>query len=349
MTPYMYPRHVSTSFHCGSGSQRFGVRSRHVSIVSWISVRAWPGFGCCGRLALASSTKMRVDSCSSTMAWNECRTGTCALAPVSGSFHHRSRSSLTACLQYCSASLTRPLSSALYTRTMLISAVSSTSDVAADAGRRSRTVFQSFIRHALCSCSSVCSTAREKSEMSSHWFSCFALFSQFVSHRHSSVFVTPETCPALARCIPRKKTSCASCQCPCCVNASPARVMSDVHRCRHRPTRTSCSPRRRYSSASASKHRASCGYRTTWFSRSAIAMCHALYVFPRYLMSSLGIFGCGCDNDMPSRRAWTTFGRTAACLWWYSLESSAIIGLASVICSSRWSVAHTMGNTRTQR
>ena len=66
-------------------------------------------------------------------------------------------------------------------------------------------------------------------------------------------------------------------------------------------------------------------------------------------MSSLGIFGCGCDSEMPSSSACTTLGRTAACLWWYSLDKSAIIGLASCICSSRWSVAHTMGYMSTHR
>ena len=71
MMPYMYPRQDRTSFHQGTGSQRLGVRSLHVSITSWISVRQCPGFWCCGLCALESSTKMRVDSCSSTMTWKE--------------------------------------------------------------------------------------------------------------------------------------------------------------------------------------------------------------------------------------------------------------------------------------
>mmetsp|Transcript_7753 Transcript_7753/g.32342 ORF Transcript_7753/g.32342 Transcript_7753/m.32342 type:complete len:234 (+) Transcript_7753:868-1569(+) len=229
------------------------------------------------------------------------------------------------------------------------SGVSSTSDVLADVGSRSLTPCQSFWRQDECSCSSVWSTERAKSLTSSHWLSCFADSSQFVSQRHSSVLVTPVTCPALARCMPRKNTSCASCQCPCCVSARPTRVTSLLHLCRHSPTSTSCSPSSRYSSASASKHRASCGYRTTWFSKSAMAMCHALYVLPRNLMSSLGILGCGCESEMPSSSACTTLGRTAACRWWYSFDKSAIIGFASCICSSRRSVAQTMGNTRTHR
>ena len=46
------------------------------------------------------------------MTWKECSTGMCAAAPVSGSFHQRSSNSFTACFQYCSASVTRPLLSA---------------------------------------------------------------------------------------------------------------------------------------------------------------------------------------------------------------------------------------------
>ena len=109
---YMYPRHVSTSFHHGTGSQRLGVRRRHVSITSWMSVRLCPGFWCCGRCALDSSTNTRVLSCSSTNTWKLCRLGTCAAAPSSGSFHQRSKCSFTACFQHCSASATRPLLSA---------------------------------------------------------------------------------------------------------------------------------------------------------------------------------------------------------------------------------------------
>ena len=201
---YMYPRHVSTSFHHGTGSQRLGVRRRHVSITSWMSVRLCPGFWCCGRCALDSSTNTRVLSCSSTNTWKLCRLGTCAAAPSSGSFHQRSNSSFTACLQHCSASATRPLSSAVVdAHRRRARAVSSTSDVAR--GRRGGGLWTRVpvVHGARTQCSmqlGVVHRAREKSETSSHWFSCFALIRASWSPTGTAPsWSRPETCPALAR------------------------------------------------------------------------------------------------------------------------------------------------------
>ncbi len=46
-----------------------------------------------------------------------------------------------------------------------------------------------------------------------------------------------------------------------------------------------------------------CGKSMTWDSSSGMAMCQALYVFPRKRMSSDGIFGWGWLNEMPSNSA----------------------------------------------
>jgi hypothetical protein len=43
-----------------------------------------------------------------------------------------------------------------------------------------------------------------------------------------------------------------------------------------------------------------------------MAICHALYVFPKKRMSSDGIFGCGWLSDMPSSKAWASNMLTAA-------------------------------------
>mmetsp|Transcript_40151 Transcript_40151/g.119663 ORF Transcript_40151/g.119663 Transcript_40151/m.119663 type:complete len:256 (-) Transcript_40151:265-1032(-) len=88
---------------------------------------------------------------------------------------------------------------------------------------------------------------------------------------------------------------------------------------------------------------------TTCDSSSGMATFHALNVLPRYLISSGGIFGCGWLRLMPSNMLCTTFGRTRACLWWYSFDSRLMMGFASAICCGFSSVAHTIGKTSTHR
>ncbi len=47
-----------------------------------------------------------------------------------------------------------------------------------------------------------------------------------------------------------------------------------------------------------------CGNSTTWDSNRGMAMCQALYVLPRNLMSSDGNLGCGWLRLMPSSKAY---------------------------------------------
>ena len=102
----------SASFHHGTGSQRLGVRRRHVSITSWMSVRLCPGFWCCGRCASGQLHQHARAFLQLHQHLEAMQAGACAAAPSSGNFHQRSQSSFTACFQHCSASATRPLLSA---------------------------------------------------------------------------------------------------------------------------------------------------------------------------------------------------------------------------------------------
>ena len=88
------------------------------------------------------------------------------------------------------------------------------------------------------------------------------------------------------------------------------------------PPRALCAP-------SASKQRGSLGNSMTCDSSSGMAMCQALKVLPKYLMSSDGILGCGWLSEIPSNSACTTLTRQPAWRPWYSRESREIIGLAS--------------------
>ena len=65
-------------------------------------------------------------------------------------------------------------------------------------GMSSFTAAHSPQRQRLCTINSLCSTVRLKSEIKSHWLSCFAAFSHCVSHRHISVLDTPGAWPAVA-------------------------------------------------------------------------------------------------------------------------------------------------------
>mmetsp|Transcript_6400 Transcript_6400/g.25870 ORF Transcript_6400/g.25870 Transcript_6400/m.25870 type:complete len:225 (-) Transcript_6400:8310-8984(-) len=143
------------------------------------------------------------------------------------------------------------------------------------------------------------------------------------------------------------KTSCARAYMPCCMSASPDAVSLALQRLRQRPAIMSCSPRRRYRSASASKQRVSCGKRLTWLSSIGMATCQVLYVRPMKRISSLGTLGWGSESEMLSRSACITFGRCCACLRWHSLERSAIIGFTTCTWFCLSSAAQVIGKKMT--
>ena len=158
--------------------------------------------------------------------------------------------------------------------------------------------------------------------------------------------------------MPRKNTSCASCQCPCCASANPTR---ESPRCciagATADLIASCSPRSRYSSASASKPYSCIADHVVLQERHGDVP-RVVPCLPRNLMSSRGSSAAAATVDSLQQRL-HPLGRTAACLWWYSVGNKPIIGKLNVqpgcICSSRLSVAQTMGtpgptgNTRRAR
>ena len=70
----------------------------------------------------------------------------------------------------------------------------------------------------------------------------------------------------------------------------------------------------------------------TWDSSSGMAMCQALYVFPRKRMSSDGIFGWGWLNEMPSNSACKHERSCQALL--SASQTSAREGCRICLCSS---------------
>ena len=62
----------------------------------------------------------------------------------------------------------------------------------------------------------------------------------------------------------------------------------------------------------AGVHHRTSGKRKTWDSSRGMALCQAQKVLPRYLISSLGSFGCGWHRLMPSNKACTTLGLHAS-------------------------------------
>mmetsp|Transcript_12124 Transcript_12124/g.36402 ORF Transcript_12124/g.36402 Transcript_12124/m.36402 type:complete len:203 (-) Transcript_12124:3048-3656(-) len=166
---YMWLRHISRSAQWLSGSHSLGVRSRHVSKMSFRSPNWWAGFW----LPMSASTLLL--SCSSTTCCMLRSSGILAHRFISGSCHHVASRRRVADWAYFSASATWLSMMSRYAVTMCV--VTLGSEFMARGMTSTRRVSQSggMLRHKASVCSRTSSAPRAYSVTTSHWHSSLAV------------------------------------------------------------------------------------------------------------------------------------------------------------------------------